>query len=378
MKTPLKHFLKRPFPILMLSLLLIVSSLLLGSCSSRYTSYDAYGLFEGMQEILLAIRIVLGLLGLALLLVGFALYELFIQIIGFLIGGVLGALAGLLLGNDSDLNWLWMLIGFLLGGGIGAALAIFLTYLAVFISGAFWGAAITSAVWMSAFESFPEVWAVIIGALVGGCVLILLFRFWITALTAAIGAALFGASLGLEPVWWLLLFVVGMAVQYGAAALLGKSEQVRPTAAGKKQKTPFVTAAASGISAPAQAETFKQAPRPGLEAPHPPFAAASLGEAQAPPLPGSRAWLEETRTGERFCISDRFLLGRGAEADHKLSDKTVSRRHASFRLAGDTWFIQDQGSSGGTFLNGQRVQAAKLTDGDHIRFGGQEFLFICR
>ena len=66
---------------------------------------------------------------------------------------------------------------------------------------------------------------------------------------------------------------------------------------------------------------------------------------------------------------DDIFLGRGTQCQVCFQDEFVSRRHARLRYAQGQWFIQDQGSRGGTFVNGQRVNAARLNDGDIIRIG---------
>jgi hypothetical protein len=81
--------------------------------------------------------------------------------------------------------------------------------------------------------------------------------------------------------------------------------------------------------------------------------------------------------GQQISISrDNWVIGRGAGCDLRLTEPAVSRRHALLRYAQGAWFIQDQGSAGGTLLNGQRVQAARLRSGDQITIAGSTFLFF--
>jgi Mg-chelatase subunit ChlD len=70
-----------------------------------------------------------------------------------------------------------------------------------------------------------------------------------------------------------------------------------------------------------------------------------------------------------------FIIGRGRLNNLPLADPQVSRRHAVIRYAQARWFIQDQGSTGGVFVNGQRVTATALNNGDRIRIGSTEFEF---
>jgi len=73
--------------------------------------------------------------------------------------------------------------------------------------------------------------------------------------------------------------------------------------------------------------------------------------------------------------SDSFTIGRGAGNDLMLQDSSVSRQHAVLRFANGAWFIQDRESRAGTLVNGQHIQAARLSNGCHIGIGAQTFIF---
>ena len=63
-------------------------------------------------------------------------------------------------------------------------------------------------------------------------------------------------------------------------------------------------------------------------------------------------------------------LGRHADALYRLSDVRVSRHHAEVALDGDTVTVIDQGSVGGTLLNGVRLDApTALRPGDVVQIG---------
>lgn len=74
--------------------------------------------------------------------------------------------------------------------------------------------------------------------------------------------------------------------------------------------------------------------------------------------------------GRAFPVQrSRILLGRG-DVDVALSDRKVSRRHASLEVYGASCvLLKDLGSTNGTFVNGSRVPSAELQDGDTIRLG---------
>lgn len=73
--------------------------------------------------------------------------------------------------------------------------------------------------------------------------------------------------------------------------------------------------------------------------------------------------------------SDNFSVGRATLSQLHLEDPSVSRNHAVFRVSQDVWFIQDQESRGGTFVNGVRTDAIRLNDGDEIGIGPYKFQF---
>jgi hypothetical protein len=68
-------------------------------------------------------------------------------------------------------------------------------------------------------------------------------------------------------------------------------------------------------------------------------------------------------------------IGRGLIADVRLEDSHVSRRHAILALRGEGARVLDDRSSNGTFVNGQQVTVAHLTDGDVLRFGRAVFRY---
>ncbi|MFZ5446724.1 MAG: FHA domain-containing protein [Myxococcota bacterium] len=75
-------------------------------------------------------------------------------------------------------------------------------------------------------------------------------------------------------------------------------------------------------------------------------------------------------------LSERLVLGRGLEADFKLDDPRLSRRHAEVTRVGLGFVLVDLHSCNGTFVNGQRVSQHELRDGDGIRVGGNVLRFL--
>lgn len=65
-----------------------------------------------------------------------------------------------------------------------------------------------------------------------------------------------------------------------------------------------------------------------------------------------------------------LLIGRGSDAAIRLDDDYVSTRHARIGRSGDTWYVEDLGSTNGTYIGSQRLtQATSISLGTRIRVG---------
>jgi hypothetical protein len=74
--------------------------------------------------------------------------------------------------------------------------------------------------------------------------------------------------------------------------------------------------------------------------------------------------------GARYLLdNDVTTVGRHPEADIFFDDVTVSRRHAEITRTGTVFELVDQRSLNGTYVNGERVDRATLTDGAELRIG---------
>jgi pSer/pThr/pTyr-binding forkhead associated (FHA) protein len=65
-----------------------------------------------------------------------------------------------------------------------------------------------------------------------------------------------------------------------------------------------------------------------------------------------------------------ITLGRGNDVTLQLDDDYVSTQHARFVTNGEQWFVEDLGSTNGTYLGGTRVtRATPLASGTPVRLG---------
>ena len=82
--------------------------------------------------------------------------------------------------------------------------------------------------------------------------------------------------------------------------------------------------------------------------------------------------------GSRFALdSDVVKAGRHPDSHIFLDDVTVSRRHAEIvREPDGSYSVRDAGSLNGTYLNRERVDSAKLKDGDEVQIGTFKLLFL--
>jgi len=80
------------------------------------------------------------------------------------------------------------------------------------------------------------------------------------------------------------------------------------------------------------------------------------------------------RSGERIELAFQELVRIGRHPDNDvvfdtLRDLNVSGHHAEIRKAADGYYLNDIGSSNGTFRGGEKIQNARLASGQEIQFG---------
>lgn len=107
-------------------------------------------------------------------------------------------------------------------------------------------------------------------------------------------------------------------------------------------------------------------PAPPVAAPAPPKRERqSRGRAQL------RILEPAARAGEDFALDDEITVGRAGGCGVVLTEDTfVSQVHARVYRRGRDTYVEDLGSTNGTFVNGERIaEPTRLRRGDRVQFG---------
>ena len=90
----------------------------------------------------------------------------------------------------------------------------------------------------------------------------------------------------------------------------------------------------------------------------------------APKPAASTCMLIDRATGRTYTTTETTVIGRQRSGDNiVLNDTNVSRRHAQISHKGQSWYLEDLGSTNGCQVNGVDVDVAKLKTGDKITVG---------
>jgi hypothetical protein len=93
------------------------------------------------------------------------------------------------------------------------------------------------------------------------------------------------------------------------------------------------------------------------------------------PRPGGRSYVLRFISGKyqggEFPIAPdkQILVGRSSDLDMVLVEDMVSRKHARIAMQTDQIWIEDLGSTNGTFVNGEKIKRARLKEGDRVLIG---------
>ena len=75
---------------------------------------------------------------------------------------------------------------------------------------------------------------------------------------------------------------------------------------------------------------------------------------------------------------ERFVIGRGKHCDFVIHSGKVSREHAVIVREGNAFFIEDLGSSNGTWFNKQRIKRRKIEEGDEYFICNEKIKLVLR
>lgn len=117
------------------------------------------------------------------------------------------------------------------------------------------------------------------------------------------------------------------------------------------------------------------------------FRVRSNTTAAVTPVPGERMTETAIRTSDVVIEVNGMrhplhppgvVIGRGSEAELRINDPGISRRHAQLSVTigdrGTEVTVHDLGSTNGVILNGQRVSDGHVRDGSHIQLANTEIV----
>ncbi len=84
------------------------------------------------------------------------------------------------------------------------------------------------------------------------------------------------------------------------------------------------------------------------------------------------------RVFESYSVRDEATIGRSKKCDIYINNPYLSKEHARISFNEGKFYIEDLGSTNGTYLNGNKLgtHAVRLKDSDKITFGDLSFLFV--
>jgi pSer/pThr/pTyr-binding forkhead associated (FHA) protein len=109
--------------------------------------------------------------------------------------------------------------------------------------------------------------------------------------------------------------------------------------------------------------------RPSAAPPAPAItAAARVGGKGRPPR--SVVVVDDRGKGQSYRLDGNVQIGRSDSCQIKLGDTYVSSHHAKIYNREGAWYVEDLGSTNGTYLNQRRItSAAELQAGDRLKMG---------
>jgi hypothetical protein len=122
------------------------------------------------------------------------------------------------------------------------------------------------------------------------------------------------------------------------------------------------------------------------------YEGSAVAESREPSRPGRRSPGPDARAGVQprlevvaamghepgtaFNVSGGATMGRADNSDIPVEDRFASSSHARIFPRGEFMYIEDMGSTNGTYLNGRQVQSAeRLKPADVVRIGDSEYRY---
>ena len=81
---------------------------------------------------------------------------------------------------------------------------------------------------------------------------------------------------------------------------------------------------------------------------------------------------------KKINLVEKMSIGRNPDCTIVVEDKAASRLHATIQKIKDAYFLKDEKSTNGTFVNGHRIpedKFVKLKAGDELKIGNTTLVF---
>lgn len=89
--------------------------------------------------------------------------------------------------------------------------------------------------------------------------------------------------------------------------------------------------------------------------------------------------IELTYQGKKLATyeteNEQISIGRHPKSDIRIDNLAVSTAHATVKKVMNAYFIEDQGSTNGTFVNEKKITKYELLDGDEVIIGKHSLVF---
>ena len=87
-------------------------------------------------------------------------------------------------------------------------------------------------------------------------------------------------------------------------------------------------------------------------------------------------WVNSEESKYWLPLEKSISIGADEENSLCLKDEYISTRHCDITNRDNRWYINDQDSTNGVFVNGERIRECVLKDGDIIQLGGCSLIYV--